>query len=105
MAEVTLRPGLCAIGADPGFRHVEIDLHDPPLAPHGFDPEGEPRLQPLAEKPAALPQEHVFGGLLTDGRSATLAFPRQTFLDRLFDRFGIKAEMFTEPRILRRDHR
>src|SRR3546814_15854788 len=42
MAEIADRAGLRAIGADAGFRDVEINLHDPPLAPDRFDQQREP---------------------------------------------------------------
>src|SRR3546814_9706712 len=51
---------LDAIGADAGLRDVQINLHDPPLAPDFLDQEGEPDLWNLADitRPAAaLPQE------------------------------------------------
>ena len=55
MAEIPLGPGLCAIGANAGFRDIEINFHNPVLAPHRFDPEGEPRLQTFAKISAILP--------------------------------------------------
>lgn len=70
MVEIADRAGLRAIGADPGFRNVEIDLHDPALAPDRFDQEGEPGFQPLAQKAAALEQKDVLRRLLADGGAA-----------------------------------
>src|SRR3546814_8102119 len=64
---------LDAIGADAGLRDVQINLHDPPLAPDFLDQEGEPDLWNLADiaRPAAaLPQEDILRGLLADGRTA-----------------------------------
>src|SRR3546814_17683237 len=74
MPEITLRARIGAIGADPGFGDVEIDFHDPALAPDRFDQQREPRLERLARIAPALDQEGVFGGLLADRPSATDSF-------------------------------
>src|SRR6185436_991003 len=55
MAEIALGAGIDAIGADAGFGVVQIDLHDPPLAPQMLDQEGEPGLDALAGIAAADP--------------------------------------------------
>lgn len=92
-SEVTLRTGLCSIGANPGFRDIEIDLDNPFFAPDVFDPEGEPRLQSFAEIATALPKKDVFSGLLADGGAAsdttTLGIVARGFLNR----FSVKAPM------------
>ena len=93
MVEIALRAGLDAVGADAGLGDVEIDLHDPPLAPDGLDQHGEPGLEPLAEIAAALPQEHVLGGLLADRRAAADAAALGVALDRLLDRLAVEAVM------------
>ena len=63
--------------------YCSYDLHDPPLAPHILDQEGEPGLQPFAEIAAALPQEGVLGGLLADRRAAADARCRLRALRRI----------------------
>jgi hypothetical protein len=68
--EIAHRAGVDAIGADPRLGDVEIDFHDPALAPDILDEQGEIRLQAFAEIAAALPQEDVLGGLLADRRTA-----------------------------------
>ncbi len=70
VAEIADRAGVHAIGADPRLGDVEIDLHDPPLAPDRLDQDGEIGLQRLARIAAALDQEDVLGGLLADRRAA-----------------------------------
>src|SRR3546814_4943878 len=45
MAEIALGARICTKGADAGLGYVEIDLHDPVLAPEQFDQHREPRLQ------------------------------------------------------------
>ena len=100
MPEIALRPGICTIGADPRFGDVEIDLHDPPLAPNRFDQDGEPGFQPFSEKAAALPEERVLGGLLADGRSAADAPAPGVALGRLEDRLPVEPAMRAEFAIL-----
>src|SRR5690606_10000760 len=83
--EITLRPRFHTISADAGFGDVEIDFHDPPLVPDVLDQHREPGFQPFAEIATALPQEHVLGGLLADGRAAAnpaaLGIPADRVLD------------------------
>src|SRR3546814_15831692 len=64
MAEIALGARICTKGADAGLGYVEIDLHDPVLAPEQFDQHREPRLQAFAHPGTALPQKGVLGGLL-----------------------------------------
>src|ERR687895_608478 len=100
MIEVALCPGVGAIGTDPGFGEVKIDLHDPPLAPQLLDQEGEIGLHPLAEIAAALPQERVLRGLLADGRAAADAPTRGVALHRILDCLEIEAVVLAEFAVL-----
>ncbi len=105
MAEVALRPFLDSVRADPGLGNVEIDLHDPPLAPDVLDQQREPGLEPFAEIAAALPQEHVLGGLLADRRAAADAPAFGVALDRLLDRLTVETVVLAELAVLAGDHR
>src|SRR3546814_18834828 len=70
MAEIALGARICTKGADAGLGYVEIDLHDPVLAPEQFDQHREPRLQAFAHPGPALPPKGVLGGLLADRGAA-----------------------------------
>ena len=104
MAEIALRPGVGAIGADAGFGDVEINLHDPPLAPDILDEEGEPGFGHFAgeaaDRAAALPEEGIFGGLLADSRAATHTLALRIALHRFADRGHIKTIVATEIAVL-----
>ncbi len=71
MAEIALRPGICAVGADARFRDVEVNLHNPPLSPDRLNQQREPCFETFSEKAAALPQEGVLCCLLADRRAAS----------------------------------
>src|SRR5690606_5154076 len=49
MLEITLCARLDTISPDPRLGDVEVNLHDPPLAPYLLDQEGEPHLGHLAD--------------------------------------------------------
>src|SRR5690349_23836122 len=55
---------------------IEIDFQNPLLRQHGIDPDGERKLQRLADVAWPLPKKQVFRHLLGDGGSAAhpLAF-------------------------------
>src|SRR3546814_6756533 len=92
MLEITLRPRLDAIGADPRLGDVQIDFHDPPFAPDRLDQKSEPHLGHLAHiaRPAApLPQEDIFRGLLAYRLSAAQFLSLRLSFDRLFDRLAV----------------
>src|SRR3546814_14549415 len=85
---------LDAIGADAGLRDVQINLHDPPLAPDFLDQAGEPDLWNLADiaRPAAaLPQEDILRGLLADGRTAAEFLALGVAFDSILDRGGVRS--------------
>src|SRR3546814_14254373 len=103
MAEIALGARICTKGADAGLGYVEIDLHDPVLAPEQFDQHREPRLQAFAHPGPALPQKGVLGGLLADSGAAPKLAPLPVALHGLADRLQIKAPTPATPRILRRD--
>ena len=67
MFEITLSPGLNAIGVNADFDDIQIDFHDAAFAPDLFDQKCEPGLQPLAGIGTLRPQEDVLGGLLAHG--------------------------------------
>src|SRR3546814_13423094 len=100
MAEIALGARICTKGADAGLGYVEIDLHDPVLAPELFDQHREPRLQAFAHPGPALPQKGVLGGLLADSGAAPKLAPLPVALDGLADRLQIKAPTAAEARIL-----
>src|SRR3546814_16252055 len=100
MAEIALGARICTKGADAGLGYVEIDLHDPVLAPEQFDQHREPRLQAFAHPGPALPQKGVLGGLLADSGAAPKLAPLPVALDGLADRLQIKDTMAAEARIL-----
>src|SRR6476620_7410283 len=103
MAEVALRARIDAVGTNPCLDEVEIDLHDPPLAPDVFDQEGEPGFDPLPGIAAALPQEGVLRGLLADRRTPADAAARGISFHRIFNRLEVEAVMRTELAVLRCD--
>ena len=90
MAEVAHRACVGAIGADPCLGDVEIDFHDPSLAPELLDQECEIGFGRLTRVAAALPQEGVLGGLLADRRTAADATARGIALGRILD--GVPVE-------------
>src|SRR6185295_488335 len=103
MAEIALGAGIDAIGADAGFGVVQIDLHDPPLAPQMLDQEGEPGLDALAGIAAAVPQEGRFRGLLADRRAAADPPARGIALHRILDRLEVEPVMRAELAVLGSD--
>src|SRR5260221_410545 len=100
VAEIALRRGVRAIGADAGFGVVQIDFHDPPLAPDMLNQEGEPGLDTLPRIAAAVPQEGRLRRLLADGRSATDAPARGIALHRVLDRLEVEAVVLAEFAVL-----
>ena len=105
MAEISLRARVDAIGPNARLREIEIDLHDPPLAPQMLDQEGEPGLDAFARIAAALPQEGVFRCLLADRRSAPDPAARGIAFHRIFNGFEVEAVMRTELAVLGGDRR
>jgi hypothetical protein len=103
--EVAARGRLDAVQAGAHFHRVQINLHDPPLAPHRLDEDGEPGFGALANIGAAWPQEDVLGGLLADRRAAAhLAGPFLVVDDGLVDGGEVEAMMGAEPGVLAGDH-
>jgi len=98
--EIALGTFIGAIGTDAGLGDVEVDLHDPVLAPDQLDQQREPGFQPLAEEAAALPEEGVLGGLLADRRSAADALAAFIVLHGLLDRGEIETVMAAEVPVL-----
>ena len=49
-----------AVDARPPFGDIEIDFHDPPLAPRKLDQRREPGFEPFAQPVAAGPQKDIF---------------------------------------------
>src|SRR5690606_14817705 len=96
---------LGAVDAGSPFGDVEIDLHDPALAPQGLDQDGVAGLESLADPVAAGPQEDVLGGLLADGRTAAQAAAFFIGPQSLFDRLQVKAAVAAEAGVLGGDHR
>src|SRR3546814_18480083 len=86
MAEIALGARICTKGADAGLGYVEIDLHDPVLAPEQFDQHREPRLQAFAHPGPALQQKGVLGGLLAASGAAPTFAPLPVAHDGLADR-------------------
>ena len=70
MPKISLCASIGAIGANARFRDVQIDFHNPALAPDIFDQHRKPRFKALADIAAALPQKRVFRGLLADRGAA-----------------------------------
>jgi len=105
MAEIALRPRIGAIGADAGLRYVQVDFHDPLLAPDSLDQQCEPGLQAFPEKAAALPKKRILCRLLADRRSATDPAAACIALGRLDNRFAIESIMGAEFAILARNRR
>jgi len=103
--EIALRTSLYAIGADTGLGDIEIDFHDPVLAPDRLDQEGEIGFQALAEKAAALPEKGIFGDLLGNGRATSYPAALGIALDRFLDRLGVKPIVAAELPVLGCDHR
>src|SRR6476469_1687176 len=103
MVEVALGARSDAVSADPRLGDVEVDLHDPPLAPDLLDQDGEPGLESFAEIAAALPQEHVLGGLLADGRAAADVPAPLITLHRLLDRHAVEPVVDAELAVLAGD--
>src|SRR3546814_12744423 len=99
MAEIALGARICTKGADAGLGYVEIDLHDPVLAPEQFDQHREPRLQAFAHPGPALPQKGVLGGLLADSGAAPKLAPLPVEPDGLADPPQIHAPMAAAARI------
>ena len=85
---------------------VEIDLDDALLGPQQFDKGGEIDFKPLAHPRAARPEEHVLGGLLTDGRGTQLTLLRmfQIADGGMFDGLIVEAVMHHKTGILRGDN-
>src|SRR5690606_17433622 len=82
--EVVLSGGLRAVDPRPHLDGVQIDLHDPRLAPGGLDEDGEIGLQALADVGALRPEEDVLGGLLADGGAARMRFGRRLLFSIAF---------------------
>lgn len=101
--EIMLRGRLDAVDAGAHLRDVEIDFHDPRLAPDQFGEAGEPRLEPLADVGAAGPEEYVLRGLLRDGRSAAQLAAIGVARVRRLHRGEIEAVVGAEIGILRPD--
>jgi hypothetical protein len=93
--------GFSAVDARSLFGHVEIDFHDPPLAPRQLDQRREPGFEAFAQPVAAGPQEDVLRGLHRDR-----AGPKQASVSALIaipgggDRAPVKAIMAAEPGVL-----
>src|SRR6185503_15539847 len=100
-----LRSGIDSVGADPGLGEVQIDLHDPALAPQMLDQEGEPGFGAFPRIAAALPQEGVLRSLLADRRSASDTATRGIAFHRIFNRFEVESAMRAELAVLRRNRR
>src|SRR5205085_5836638 len=100
MTEVALRRGIDAIGTDARLGIVEIDLHDPALAPHMLDQESEPGLDAFARIAAAVPQEGGLGGLLANGGPATDTAARGVALGRILDRLEVEPVVPAELAVL-----
>ena len=95
--------GLGAVDARPPFDHVEIDFHDPPLAPGKLDQRREPGFEPFAQPVAARPQEDIFRGLHRDGAGAEqAAMSALVAIPGCFDRAPVKAVVAAEPGVLAR---
>lgn len=62
--EIALRSRLRSICPYPGLSNVEIDLHNPFLAPDFFDQERKIGFQSFAKITTALPEKDVFRDLL-----------------------------------------
>ena len=91
--KISLGSGLDAIGTDTGLGDVEIDFHNPFLAPDRLDQESEIGFQTFSEITATLPQEGVFCDLLRNGRSAPNAPSLCVAFDRFLNRFRIETIM------------
>jgi len=96
MPEIALRARVGPISANAGFRDIEIDFHDPPLSPHGFDQEGEPGFKALPEEASTLPEKGILGCLLADRRSATNTTAAGVSGRRLEDCLAIKTAVGAE---------
>ena len=105
MSEIPVGACIHAIGADAGLREVQIDLHDPPLAPQMLDEEREPGFRALAGIAAAIPQEGVLRRLLADRRSAADSPARSIAFHRILNGFEVEAVMRAELAVLGRDRR
>lgn len=105
-ADAEILPGgrLGAIDARAPFDGVQIDLHDPRLAPDHFDQDGEIGLQPFAHIGPARPQEDILGGLLADGRTPAQGAALGVALIGLLDGREVETAMLTELGVLGRDH-
>ncbi len=103
MAEIALGARLHAISADAGLRDVEIDLHDPALAPDRLDEHSVPGLQPLADIAAALPEKDVLGGLLADRGAAPDPSAARIALEGFLYRLRVEAMMRAEFGVLPAD--
>ena len=96
------RRGLDAEDALAHLGDVEIDLHDPALAPQPLDQQGEARLEALPQPGAPGPEEDVLRHLLADRAAAAQpAVVRQ----RRADAVEVEAPVPAEVRVLGRGRR
>src|SRR5262249_27312996 len=103
VAVIALGSGVDAVRPDAGLCEVQIDLHDPPLAPEMLDEEREPGLDSLTRIAAALPQKGVLCGLLADRGAAPDSSSGRVSLHCIFNSFEVEAVMGTELAVLRGD--
>ena len=105
LAEIAARSGLGAVHAGSGLRDVEIDFHDPPLAPDQLQLRRERHLEQLAQGIAPGPEQHVLRDLHADRAGAACASPFDCPVDLTAELLPVETEMLAEPIVLRRDHR
>ena len=88
------------------FDHIQINLEDALLAPHGLDHQGDNRFLRLAPRRFGRRQKKIFGQLLRNCRTAGhhLAF-FLVLLNRPLDALPVKAFVMNEEVILRDDER
>src|SRR5215471_5006913 len=85
--------------------HVEIDLEDAGFRPAELQKLGDVGLDPLAQEPAAWPEQDVLCGLLRDRAGAAELAAGAESLERRADLLEIEAVVEAEAGVLRAHHR
>ena len=95
-----LRHSLGPVYAVPHLNGIQIDFHDPVLAPDEFNQGRKIRLQPLAYPTVIRPQKHILSRLLGDGAATPVTLAGPALLNGCTDGLEIKAMMLQVQLIL-----